>query len=96
MEGASEYNSKDSATKIVVLGQGTVGKSSLTLRFTMNAFAEDYVPTVQDTYRKNFMLEDEMAQLGIHHFYFFKKMCYSNIKAIFGFIFSKLAIFFHF
>jgi len=32
--------------KIVVLGDGGVGKSSLTVRFIMNVFTEDYIPTL--------------------------------------------------
>ena len=32
--------------RVIVLGVGTVGKSSITLRFTSNTFTGDYVPTV--------------------------------------------------
>ncbi|XP_076463933.1 LOW QUALITY PROTEIN: circularly permutated Ras protein 1-like [Babylonia areolata] len=38
--------------KIVMLGSGGVGKSSVTLRFTQNTFLEAYDPTIEDTYRK--------------------------------------------
>ena len=31
---------------VIVLGVGTVGKSSITLRFTSNTFTGSYVPTV--------------------------------------------------
>jgi GTPase KRas protein len=50
--------------RMIVLGVGTVGKSSITLRFTMNTFTGDFIPTVQDTFRKNTMVDGEIAQLG--------------------------------
>ena len=38
--------------KLVMLGTGGVGKSSVTLRFTQNTFLDDYDPTIEDSYRK--------------------------------------------
>lgn len=38
--------------KIVMLGTGGVGKSSITLRFTQDTFMDDYDPTIEDSYRK--------------------------------------------
>eukprot|EP01133_Synstelium_polycarpum_P012385 gene12385-14531_t len=50
--------------KIVVLGSGSVGKSSLTIRYVHNEFIDKYDPTIEDLYRKvleingdHFMLE---------------------------------------
>lgn len=37
---------------IVVLGDGNVGKSSLTTRYVSNEFIKNYDPTVQDSFRK--------------------------------------------
>ena len=54
MEGS---DGRENSIRVVVLGQTTVGKSSITVRFTQNAFADEYMPTVQDTYRKNFALD---------------------------------------
>ena len=38
--------------KLVMLGTGGVGKSSVTLRFTQDTFLDDYDPTIEDSYRK--------------------------------------------
>ena len=38
--------------RVVVLGAGGVGKSSLVLRFVKGTFSDAYVPTVEDTYRE--------------------------------------------
>eukprot|EP01083_Nonionella_stella_P259705 886402_1 len=38
--------------KIVVLGAGAVGKSSLTVRYVTGDFLDEYDPTIEDYYRK--------------------------------------------
>ena len=37
--------------KLIVLGNGGVGKSAITLRFVQDIFEEEYVPTIEDAYR---------------------------------------------
>lgn len=51
--------------KIVVLGAGGVGKSALTIRLVTDNFLEDYDPTIEDSYRKLAIIDDQNAQLDI-------------------------------
>lgn len=39
--------------KVVVMGAGGVGKSSITLQLVQNIFTEKYDPTIEDSYRKS-------------------------------------------
>jgi Ras-related protein Rap-1B len=51
--------------KIVVLGAPGVGKSGSVVQFIMNVFVEDYDPTIEDSYRKQFSFDDQTAMLEI-------------------------------
>jgi small GTP-binding protein len=51
--------------KIVMLGNGGVGKSALTFRFVQNKFVESYNPTIEDSYRKHIKLEGSSLVLDI-------------------------------
>lgn len=51
--------------KIVVLGGGGVGKSALTIRLVTDNFLDEYDPTIEDSYRKNVMIDDSTALLDI-------------------------------
>eukprot|EP01090_Pellita_catalonica_P018573 TRINITY_DN6046_c0_g1_i1.p1 TRINITY_DN6046_c0_g1~~TRINITY_DN6046_c0_g1_i1.p1 ORF type:complete len:224 (+),score=21.31 TRINITY_DN6046_c0_g1_i1:76-672(+) len=48
--------------KIVVLGDGGVGKSALTVQLMQSHFITDYDPTIEDAYRKQVVI-DEIACL---------------------------------
>lgn len=41
-----ELENESDGIKIVVLGVGTVGKSSLTLRYIYNQYTPEYIPTL--------------------------------------------------
>ena len=43
--------------KIVVVGEGGVGKSALTIQFLQNEFLEDYDPTIDDNYFKQVVFD---------------------------------------
>ncbi|KAJ3104687.1 Ras GTPase [Phlyctochytrium planicorne] len=51
--------------KIVVVGGGGVGKSALTIQFIQSQFVDEYDPTIEDSYRKQAMIEGEPAVLDV-------------------------------
>jgi len=50
---------------VVVMGTGSVGKSALVVQFTTNTFVEDYDPTVEDSFRKDVMVDGKTSVLDI-------------------------------
>ena len=61
------YKPKDSINeiKVVVIGEGGVGKSAITVRFVQDIFVEEYDPTFEDTYRKMIMVDEKSVLLDI-------------------------------
>ncbi|XP_783565.2 GTP-binding protein Rit1 [Strongylocentrotus purpuratus] len=51
--------------KIVLLGQGGVGKSALTLQFVTHSFLEYHDPTIEDAYLQQAVIDGEVGQLDI-------------------------------
>jgi GTPase KRas protein len=51
--------------KIVVAGGGGAGKSCLTLQLIQNHFIEEYDPTIEDSYRKQCIIDNQLAMLDI-------------------------------
>jgi len=51
--------------KIVVLGDGGVGKSCITIQFTQNHFVKEYDPTIENSYRKQVTIDEESIMLDI-------------------------------
>uniref|UniRef100_T1IWJ0 small monomeric GTPase n=1 Tax=Strigamia maritima TaxID=126957 RepID=T1IWJ0_STRMM len=51
--------------KIVVLGDGGVGKSALTLQFVSHSFFENHDPTIEDSYQQQAVIDGQVALLDI-------------------------------
>eukprot|EP00696_Hemimastix_kukwesjijk_P004089 gnl/Hemi2/15031_TR5077_c0_g1_i1.p1 gnl/Hemi2/15031_TR5077_c0_g1~~gnl/Hemi2/15031_TR5077_c0_g1_i1.p1 ORF type:complete len:210 (+),score=50.22 gnl/Hemi2/15031_TR5077_c0_g1_i1:40-669(+) len=51
--------------KVVVVGDGAVGKSALTLYLIHNEYLEAYDPTIEDFYRKQIEVDGESVHLDI-------------------------------
>ncbi|KAG0026990.1 Ras GTPase [Podila clonocystis] len=51
--------------KLVVVGGGGVGKSALTIQFIQSHFVDEYDPTIEDSYRKQCVIDDDVALLDV-------------------------------
>lgn len=51
--------------KLVVLGNGGVGKSALTIQFIQQYFVTDYDPTIEDSYTKQCLVDGNICKLDV-------------------------------
>lgn len=51
--------------KLVVLGDGGVGKTALTIQLCLNHFVETYDPTIEDSYRKQVVIDNQSCMLEV-------------------------------
>ncbi len=63
METETSYSFEQDDLRCTILGLGSVGKSNLTLRFVLNSFEEDYIPTLEDTHKKELLLDGKTTNL---------------------------------
>jgi len=47
--------------KIVVVGDGAVGKSALTIQFFQKMFIQDYDPTIEDSYIQHAEVDGQLC-----------------------------------
>ncbi|VDN13518.1 unnamed protein product [Dibothriocephalus latus] len=51
--------------KVVVVGDGGVGKSALTIQYFQHMFIEDHNPTIEDSYIQNVEIDGEWCVLDV-------------------------------
>lgn len=51
--------------KVVIVGDGAVGKSCFIIRWTTSLFPQDYVPTVFDNYAQNIMVDGRPVAMSL-------------------------------
>ncbi|PAV20706.1 ras [Pyrrhoderma noxium] len=51
--------------RLVVVGGGGVGKSAITIQFIQSQFVDEYDPTIEDSYRKQTVIDEEVALLDV-------------------------------
>jgi len=55
----------DKEYPLVLVGGGGVGKSALSIQYISNTFVEEYDPTIEDSYRKQAVIEEQSCMVDI-------------------------------
>jgi GTPase KRas protein len=63
--GDRKHQQQAKSHRLIVLGDGAVGKSCMTIRFTRAQFVDDYDPTIEDAYKKQCVIDGQAAMLDI-------------------------------
>lgn len=59
-----DWNNKN-LYSVAVVGDGAVGKSSITIQFIHGKFIDEYDPTIEDSYRRQITVDDHNCVLDI-------------------------------
>ena len=51
--------------KLCVLGDGAVGKTAVTIQFCSSIFVENYDPTIEDSYKRQVVIDDEACIINV-------------------------------
>jgi len=51
--------------KLVIMGEGGVGKTAITIQFMNNKFIAEYDPTIEDAYKKEYTINDHGIEKNI-------------------------------
>lgn len=65
MTAIPHHNENLITYKLVVVGDGGVGKSALTIQFFQKMFVEDYDPTIEDSYIQHTDIDGELCILDV-------------------------------
>jgi small GTP-binding protein len=61
----SRSEEKAKVLKLGIIGPPAVGKSALTVRYTQKVFIDEYLPSFEDIYKKNIIIEGEQVEVDI-------------------------------
>ncbi len=62
---ASRSDEKVKIIKLGVIGPQAVGKSALTVRYVQKVFIDEYLPSIEDLYKRNIIIDGEQIEVDI-------------------------------